>query len=82
MSFPRKEEVMNRERPHVLICDADPDILIHLEQVLEDAGFDTTSTWNAADLERLLAHGSFQFLIIGDHALANGCRIAHQKISR
>ena len=67
MALSGKEEGMNQRRLRILICDIDPDILIHLEKMLEDAGFDTTSTWNVVDLERLLQQHSFQLVIIGDH---------------
>jgi DNA-binding response OmpR family regulator len=42
-------------------------MLIDLERVLEDMGFDTTTTWNVADLERLVEECSFNVLIVGDH---------------
>jgi DNA-binding response OmpR family regulator len=42
-------------------------MLIDLERVLEDMGFDTTTTWNALDLERLLGECCFNLLIVGDH---------------
>jgi DNA-binding response OmpR family regulator len=51
----------------VLICDFHPDVLIDLERVLEDMGFETTTTWNAADVEPLLGEYSFDLLIVGDH---------------
>ena len=55
------------QRLRVLICDSDPGILIDLERVLEDMGFETTTTWNALDLGRLLGECSFDLLIVGDH---------------
>ena len=58
---------MIAQRVRVVICDSDPQILIDLERVLEDMGFDTTTTWNTADLERLLGQYSFNLLIVGDH---------------
>jgi DNA-binding response OmpR family regulator len=35
--------------------------------MLEDAGFDTTTTWDKLDFARLLGGGLFDLLIIGDH---------------
>ena len=58
---------MNQQRLRIVICDTDPETLIHLEQMLEDAGFDTASTWNAADLEQWLEQRPFHLLIIGHH---------------
>jgi CheY-like chemotaxis protein len=58
---------MNQQRLRILICDTDVETLIGLEQMLEDAGFDTTTTWDAIDLERSCACNVFHLLIIGDH---------------
>jgi len=35
--------------------------------MLEDAGFDTTTTWNVMDLARRSERDRFHLLIIGDH---------------
>ncbi len=51
----------------VLILDVDQDTLIRLEKTLEDAGFDTTSTWDAAEGRHLLASNYFDLLVVGDH---------------
>lgn len=51
----------------VLILDVDQDTLIRLEKALEDAGFDTTSTWDAAEARQLLASNYFDLLVVGDH---------------
>jgi DNA-binding response OmpR family regulator len=58
---------MIAQRVRVLICDSDPEMLIDLERALEDMGFETTTTWNAPDIERLLGECSFNLLIVGDH---------------
>jgi len=62
-----KGEAMKQQRLHLLICDSDPEILIYLERMLEDAGYDTTTTWNSLDLTRLLKQSAFDLLVIGDH---------------
>jgi CheY-like chemotaxis protein len=51
----------------ILILDIDQDTLITLEQILEDAGFDTTTTWNQSEAEQLCERRYFDFLIVGDH---------------
>ncbi|MGB8064143.1 MAG: hypothetical protein WCF26_19800 [Candidatus Sulfotelmatobacter sp.] len=58
---------MKQQRFRILICDTDVETLISLERLLEDAGFDTTTTWNAVDLARCAERESFHLLIIGDH---------------
>jgi len=56
------------ERLHrVLILDTDPETLIRLQQVLEHANVDTSITWDEAEARQLLAAGSFDVVIIGDH---------------
>jgi len=51
----------------VLILDIDPETLITLQQVLEHANVDTTITWDESEARQLLAAGSFDLVIIGDH---------------
>jgi len=58
---------MRQQRLRVLICDTDAEILINLEQMLENAGFDTTTIWETMDLARLLERNPFDLLIMGDH---------------
>lgn len=58
---------MKPQRVRVLICDFDAEILMQLEQTLENAGFDTTTTWDPADFARLAQGGTFDLLILGDH---------------
>jgi DNA-binding response OmpR family regulator len=63
---PAKEDAMKERRFRVLICDFDADTLIRLEQLLENAGFDTTTTWDSTDLGRFSDAG-FDLLVISDH---------------
>jgi len=58
---------MKPQRLRVLLCDFDAEILMQLEQALEDAGFDTTTTWDPADFARLAERGVFDVLVLGDH---------------
>ncbi len=54
-------------RHSILIADHDEDVLLRLEHLLETAGFDTTVTWRADEVIRLLAQREFDLLIIGHH---------------
>ena len=64
----RQGEQFMGEGPHrVLIADIDPDTLITLQHILEDAGVDTTVTWDEAEARRLLRTTSFDLLLLGDH---------------
>jgi len=51
----------------VLIVDVDPDTLITLEKVFEDAGFGAITTWTAAEAMQLLASKCFDIFLVGDH---------------
>jgi DNA-binding response OmpR family regulator len=58
---------MRSQRLHVLICDSDPETLIDLERMLEDAGFDTTTTWDTSRSRTLNQKDLFDGLILSDH---------------
>jgi CheY-like chemotaxis protein len=51
----------------ILVLDTDQETLIALQQVLEDGGFDTITTWDVAEARQLLRDTYFDFLIVGDH---------------
>jgi hypothetical protein len=38
---------MNPTRKRILLADCHEDVLINLEKLLEDAGFETTTAWTA-----------------------------------
>jgi CheY-like chemotaxis protein len=63
-----EEKAMDPQRMRILICDTDPEVLIQAERMLEDAGFDTTTTWNPADLVRLTQIALFDAVVLADHA--------------
>lgn len=58
---------MNQRPGRVLILDFDEDALITLEQIFEDAGFDTITSWDTSEVLHLLEEQYFDFLVIGDH---------------
>jgi CheY-like chemotaxis protein len=51
----------------VLILDSDPDTLITLQRVFEDADIDTTVTWDEAEARQLLQTAPYDCILIGDH---------------
>ena len=51
----------------VLLLDLDPATLISLEQRLEDAGFDTATTWSIHEAHLLLEKRRFDLMVVGDH---------------
>lgn len=53
-------------RKRVLVLDFDADLLITLQAVLENAGFDTMAAWKEADAIDLLATRYFDFLVVAN----------------
>lgn len=58
---------MNEHKCKALILDSDPDTLITLQRTLENAGVDTTVTWNNAEARNLAGAMPFDVMLIGDH---------------
>jgi DNA-binding response OmpR family regulator len=54
-------------RKKVLIVDVDEFVLLDLQRILEDAGFDTTVTWDSNEARQMLRNGDFHLLILCDH---------------
>ncbi len=56
------------ERLHrVLILDTDPETLIALQHMLEQAEIDATITWDEAEACQLIETAPFDLILIGDH---------------
>ena len=56
------------ERLHrVLILDTDPDTLIRLQHVLEQAEIDATITWDEGEACHFLETAPLDLILIGDH---------------
>lgn len=53
-------------RKTVLVVDFDSELLIALECLLEDCGFDCTSTWDTNQGYELMRSGMFDILVIGN----------------
>lgn len=51
----------------ILILDTDPDMLIKLQHVLEEADIDTTVTWDEMEACQLVETAPFDLLLIGHH---------------
>ncbi len=59
--------VANTPSRSVLIADPDPVTLITLEQLFEEAGFDTITTWNILEVFPWLENKRFDLIVVGDH---------------
>ena len=58
---------MTPRPPRTLILDTDPDTLIALQHVFEEAEIDATITWNEAEACQLIETAPFDLMLIGDH---------------
>lgn len=58
---------MDKQLRRVLILDCDPECLIRLQHVLQDAGIDTTITWDKTEACQSLESEPFDLIAIGDH---------------
>ncbi|HKU27605.1 MAG TPA: response regulator [Candidatus Sulfotelmatobacter sp.] len=52
----------------VLILDSDPETLIKLQRVLEDADIDATITWDCTEASQLVESVTYDLMLIGDHS--------------
>jgi two-component system response regulator VanR len=59
--------VMNPTRKRILIADCQEDVLIILERLLEDAGFDTTTVWTAKEAVKLADSHAFDLILINEY---------------
>ena len=58
---------MKRTRKRVLVADCHEDILVILERLLEDAGFDTTTVWTAKETLKLADSHAFDLILINEY---------------
>jgi len=64
---PPQEEPAKARRPRVLIVDDDEGVLILLEHLLEDAGYDTRTAWTGHEAVRCLAEQAFDMVLLDDY---------------
>jgi DNA-binding NtrC family response regulator len=58
---------MKAPRKKVLVADCHEEVLIALEKMLEDAGFETTTVWTARDALRLVDSQVFDLVLINEY---------------
>ena len=58
---------MTTARKKVLIADCHEEVLIILEKLLEDAGFDTTTAWTARGVLKLVDSQVFDIVVINEY---------------
>ncbi|HYH01214.1 MAG TPA: response regulator [Terriglobales bacterium] len=72
---------MNR-RKRVLIVDKDEGVLISLEHLLEDEGFDTRTTWSAREALEYALSQRCDLLVMGDQLPDLSCEQLLREIQR
>ena len=58
---------MDKRLRRTLILDTDPEMLITLQHLLEEAEIDATITWDEAEACQLIETAPFDLILIGDH---------------
>lgn len=58
---------MQTTRKRVLVADCHEEVLIVLEKVLEDAGFDTTTVWTAREVLNLVESQGFDIVVVNEY---------------
>ncbi len=58
---------MKPTRKRILIADCHEDVLIVLERLLEDAGFDTTTVWTAKEALTLADAHVFDLVLVNEY---------------
>jgi two-component system response regulator ResD len=58
---------MKAQRKKILVADCHEDVLIMLEKLLEDAGFDTTTVWTAKEALRMAESQPFDLVLVNEH---------------
>lgn len=66
---------MNHAKKRILISDCDAEVLIALEHILEDDGFDTTTACTTAETLRLLGQKKFDLILAADHPPELNCEL-------
>jgi len=58
---------MKPTRKRILVADCHEDVLIILERLLEEAGFDTTTVWTAKEALKLADSHAFDLILINEY---------------
>jgi DNA-binding response OmpR family regulator len=58
---------MRTQNKKILIVDSDESVLIALERVLEEQGYETTTAWELNEALKLMEASRYDVLLVGDH---------------
>jgi DNA-binding response OmpR family regulator len=65
---------MKTLRKKILVADCNEEVLIALEKMLEDAGFDTTTVWTANDALKRLDSEVFDLVLVNEYLPDADCK--------
>jgi DNA-binding response OmpR family regulator len=71
---------MKPARKRVLVADCHGEVLIILEKVLEDAGFDTNSVWTAQEVLKLVESQAFDIMLVNEYLPDADCEELLKKL--
>jgi DNA-binding response OmpR family regulator len=73
---------MRMPRKKILIVDNDEAVLIALERVLEEQGYETVTAWNLPEGLELMEAATFDALLVGDHPPDLNCERLLKELRR
>ncbi|HUN87249.1 MAG TPA: hypothetical protein VMU28_00565 [Terriglobales bacterium] len=68
------------DKKSVLLLHHDEESLITLQWILENQGFDTTTTWDQAEAAGLLKSRNFDIVVLHEHALQDRADVLFQNV--
>jgi len=71
----RRIKAMKIPRKRVLVADCHEEVLIVLEKMLEDAGFDTTTAWTAKEALKLVESQVFDLVLVNEYLPDAECEV-------
>lgn len=73
---------MRITRKRVLVADCHEEVLIVLEKILEDAGFDTTAVWTAQEVLKLVQSETFDLVLVNEYLPDAECEDLLQELHK
>lgn len=64
----------DKKRSRILVVDFDSELLVQEQILLDESGFDVTTTWSVREASELLISQKFDLLLLGDYLPDTGAR--------
>ena|SRR5579884_2924564 len=65
---------MREARKHILIADTDEEILINLERILQDEGYETATAWSTEQVLKLVESTNVDLILVSEHPPELSCK--------